>query len=422
MEGASQLQDKSCLALGGDKDRFRSDKVSDFSRDPKGYYTTLGVPDNADADAIKSAFRSKAKRLHPDINPSPIAAKQFHRLNEAYEILSDADKRAAYDKKRPKPKKKPEKRTEKKPQPDPKQTKRPEPKAAKKPAAESAPKSKNNTKGGENRATGTKPTSSISPEVCQCGNVTAQPRYVVFDMVAGQGFSVKRKEVSGIYCRTCADRAALKASLITWVTGWWAIPNGPKETIKALWSNIRGGRKPADRNTRLLVRQAKAFKERGDLTLARGTAEQALTFARTPELRKEVDTLLLSLSAHNPKHLRTRWEKPGWAPIVQLAPVIALVVWGSLSFAMSTPISLTEWITTTVSGGPGISADDIVIVQTEALNVRTGPSQDYQVLLILPKGTQISVVEISPGGSWARVKAPDGTEGFVPIRAVKTVP
>lgn len=389
--------------------------MSDFSRDPKGYYTTLGVPDDADAEAIKSAFRSKAKRLHPDINPSPIAAKQFHRLNEAYEILSDTNKRAAYDKKRPKPKK----AAEKKPPSNPKQAKKPEPKAAKKPAAESTPKPKNNTKGGESKATGTKPAPSISPEVCQCGNVTAQPRYVIFDMVAGQGLSVKHKEVSGIYCRTCADRAALKASLITWITGWWAIPSGPKETVKALLNNVRGGRKPADRNTRLLVKQAKAFKERGDLTLARGTAEQALAFARTPDLRKEVDTLLLSLSAHNPKHLRTRWDKPGWAPVAQLAPVIAVVLWGSLSLSMSTPVSLTEWVTTTLSGGPAISANDIVTVQTEALNVRTGPSQDYQVLLILAKNTQVSVIEISPGGSWARVKTPDGTEGFVPVRAIK---
>ena len=72
--------------------------MSEFRRDPKGYYTMLGVSDTADADAIKSAFRTKAKRLHPDINPSPIAAKQFQRLSEAYETLSDPAKRTAYDK------------------------------------------------------------------------------------------------------------------------------------------------------------------------------------------------------------------------------------------------------------------------------------------------------------------------------------
>lgn len=57
--------------------------VGDLSHDPKGYYTMLGVSENADADGIKSAYRGKAKRLHPDINPSPLAAKQFQRLTEA---------------------------------------------------------------------------------------------------------------------------------------------------------------------------------------------------------------------------------------------------------------------------------------------------------------------------------------------------
>src|ERR1700750_1118452 len=67
-------------------------------RDPKGYYVALGIDENADADAIKAAYRAKAKRVHPDFNPSPIATKQFHRLHEAYETLSDPEARAVYDK------------------------------------------------------------------------------------------------------------------------------------------------------------------------------------------------------------------------------------------------------------------------------------------------------------------------------------
>jgi len=71
--------------------------LGEFSQDPKGYYAMLEVSVTADADEIKAAFRTKAKRLHPDINPSPIAAKQFQRLSEAYEILSDPERRNAYD-------------------------------------------------------------------------------------------------------------------------------------------------------------------------------------------------------------------------------------------------------------------------------------------------------------------------------------
>ena len=169
------------------------------------------------------------------------------------------------------------------------------------------------------------------------------------------------------------------------------------------------------------MRQAKAFQDRGDLTLARGTAEQALVYARTPELRRAVDTLLLSLSAHSPKHLRTRWDKPGWAPVAQLAPVIALVVWASLSVTMSTPVTLTEWVMSVVKRESPAQPGTIMQVRTDALNVRTGPSQDYQVLMILVKDVEVTVVEVSPGGTWVRVEAPDGTEGFVPLSAVETM-
>ncbi len=61
------------------------------------YYDTLGVSRNADADAIKSAFRAKARKLHPDVSDDPDAGKKFSELNEAYEVLSDPDKRSKYD-------------------------------------------------------------------------------------------------------------------------------------------------------------------------------------------------------------------------------------------------------------------------------------------------------------------------------------
>ncbi len=62
------------------------------------YYDVLGVPKGSEPDAIKKAYRTKAKELHPDRNSdNPNAESQFKEVNEAYEVLKDADKKAAYD-------------------------------------------------------------------------------------------------------------------------------------------------------------------------------------------------------------------------------------------------------------------------------------------------------------------------------------
>src|ERR1700745_670922 len=61
------------------------------------YYETLGVPrDAADAD-IRSAYRKLARRYHPDINKEEDAEDRFKEVAEAYEVLSDPEKRERYD-------------------------------------------------------------------------------------------------------------------------------------------------------------------------------------------------------------------------------------------------------------------------------------------------------------------------------------
>jgi molecular chaperone DnaJ len=67
----------------------------------KDFYQVLGVPDSANQDDIKKAYRRLAKQYHPDANPNnPKAAERFKEISEAHTVLSDSEKRAQYDRMR----------------------------------------------------------------------------------------------------------------------------------------------------------------------------------------------------------------------------------------------------------------------------------------------------------------------------------
>lgn len=123
-----------------------------MSKDAKGFYALLGVPENADGDEIKAAYRRLVKIYHPDRNQEDGATEKYLRLNEAYRVLSNPEARKAYDRPR---------------------------------------------------------TGNDGFVPCHvCGIHAKQPRYILFD--EGGVFR------SGVFCRPCASKQQLRSALTNW--------------------------------------------------------------------------------------------------------------------------------------------------------------------------------------------------------------
>jgi len=386
------------------------DKVSD----PKDYYGILDVPLDADADAIKLAFRTRAKRLHPDRNPAPQAAKQFSLLNEAYSVLSDPERRKAYHLKAAAKAK-----DKTKPQPEPKT--RPKPKAP--PRPEAPPRSSART-----------PPPKAHFHVCKsCGILSAQPRVVVFQEVTGRPFAVIRETISGVYCPRCAADVSIHASLNTWVKGMVAIPKGPFFSLKALWHNLRGGDKPVEANARMLLSQARAFLGRGDVDLARATIAQALPFAEKTIYRHEAETLLASLNVSSQKTLKSQWSVFGKGLWLQLAPfaVVFVIVASAMTVSLTrnkgeSPLAQPPVILdiepkktlVLMPVGPNTPLPTYVTIH-DKVPLRSSPSKTSVILTYIAKNTKVTMTAIVPQEKWAQVRVGDGRLGFVHLDDLK---
>ena len=221
--------------------------------DHKGYYTMLGVQPNATAALIRAAYRVRAMELHPDRNASESATLETQKLNEAYEVLSDQGKRAAYDR---------------------------ECEAAAEPnsAARSAHghgTTNSNSPSAHEDFAGEDRKSQRRPVTCSsCGATTAQPRFRELVTVVSWVFSSRKSTQRGTFCVRCERRKSAIATGLTAVFGWWGA-YGFFWTLDALFKNLTGAWRFVEQDATLLCLQALYFASVGKLDLAHAVAIEA---------------------------------------------------------------------------------------------------------------------------------------------------
>ena len=259
--------------------------------DPKGYYKTLGISQDASLNEIKKAYRRLALELHPDKNPSKEATRLFQELTEAYNILIDPSKRAEYD------------------------------------SLSAIIDEATEDYYDEHEDKIPEPYSCSS-----CGKVPAQPRYAIFYTVKSFIFATYQTPVQGIFCPQCADKTSLRASLTTWLLGWWSIW-GPFYSVHALIVNLFGGKKPEDVNARILSYQAWVFARQGMDDLARAVAQVALKFAKQEEQISILKTILKMFDdGREPPKLKNVWKLFGRTFAIQ--GILMVFVFSAIGFAI----------------------------------------------------------------------------------------
>jgi hypothetical protein len=343
--------------------------MNSISRDPKGYYAVLGLAPGAALSAIKSAYRQRVKAVHPDRNRSTAARDDFQRVAEAYAVLRDTARRAEYD-----------------------------------------------ATGDEDGDDDGFPSHPYG--CCACGKVTAQPRYVVFRVVRSYLVWAKNERRDGIFCRDCADRAAVRASTTSWAWGWWSLP-GLLLTPLALLRNLLGGAMPKRENARLLIRQGRAFLALGELDLARSLADQAVRFARDPHHRAQVDELFrATLGAAGNRRLKERWQPGGGVFAAQLLPLVALpLTLGVFGLIAAKPWEQPVSTTGSIAMKPA-AVGEIRHVAIEELKVRTAAGPGAPVLTLLDRFATVEVIADTVSPEWVQVRTPGGVTGFVESRAL----
>jgi len=192
------------------------------------HYSVLGVGRDASEEAIQTAYRKLARQWHPDLNSDGDATARFAAVSQAYAIVGNPVRRETYN------------------------------------------------RSIRSESVETPPVLTQPIRCTECGDITAQPRILMFRSTIGMLVWNRIQRVEGVYCSRCARRAGMKASIVTAIAGWWAAPVGPFVAAWCIIANAVGGSRRPKADRRLVLVNAEAFLERRELDLAHALACEAL--------------------------------------------------------------------------------------------------------------------------------------------------
>jgi hypothetical protein len=226
------------------------------------YYALLGVTPNATSAEIKSAYRAAVAKYHPDVNQAPNAENLTAILNEAWAILQDPVKKAEYDAGL-------------------------EVKRKGGPARSAAASSS----GGDQKNTAPDGGPLVAMLHCEkCGEEDVHQRFVVFHRVASTFFSTHIKTTAMRLCTNCRSKEACSSALYTAFLGFWSIPWGMLNSLKALYIAITGGSMDKRSNASMLGYLANAYAQRGNNDAAATTLDACYRFQRNKGIADAVES------------------------------------------------------------------------------------------------------------------------------------
>ena len=368
----------------------------EYNKDVLGYYRIIGVSPNADDSMIKNRYHERAKIWHPDHNSGDSAKENFQKLSVAYKILSDENKRLSYD------------------------------------------------------------------LLCSAYSYKTFPDMNMLKIFKNQNekddFNIKvvsLSQVTGAIIKHSVNKQdkicnyqeaiqeVFKTSVHNWLCGWWSIKSIP-ENIKAIIENYKKIGLNREENYQLWVHNAVAYWQNRQLGNAYISAVLAGQYANETQ-KTLLKKLIIKLKIKPQFKLKT-WNMLNLKLIQLIMPLAFLIVIISpFSAKFVTERDLMRYFSKTNEieynqevrfYGGRTTTDDMVVAKiikfpvdvhdTSKLyhvvsdqKVMYGPSESFDVIKTIKKGTTVRVTGISPDEIWYRIMLDEGEMGFVKTEFLK---